>query len=89
MQVERIKSVGENRGGRFSSVAMAPVWNANPVAKFRVVMRGLNTKAYATTQVRRVTKGDRKTNAEPKIRVRLAAGDEVHRILLAVGMRNS
>jgi len=89
LQVECVESILQNRGGRFSRVATAPVWNPNPVAEFGVVMRGLDAKAYTTTQLARVAKGDRKTDAEPKIRVCMAAGNEVHRILLVVGMWNS
>ena len=60
-QAQCVKSVLDNRSGRFGCVPISPIWRADPVAEFGVLVSGRDTQAYTTTQVCGVEKGDRET----------------------------
>ena len=89
MQAQSIESIVDHGVRGLGRITLAPEGNSQPVAKFGVVVRVIESKSDASAELAVAAPGNGKTRDSSRICVRLAVCYELPGILLSVGMWNA
>src|ERR1700674_2194685 len=86
---KRLESIFHHRPGSFGGIALSPIRDTNPVAKFGATMVGFDPKSHASAQRVALTQDNAQPQATAIQEFLLRAGDKVLSVGLGIRMWNA